>query len=110
MTTDPDADAAVLPPEGAAPEARSRRFGEWPLAIVMAVILAGLAVVASGHFRRGTVVLSFGVALALFLRLLLPSREAGMLQVRSKRIDVAVLAVLAVGTGVLSLWVPPPST
>jgi hypothetical protein len=76
----------------------------------MAVVLAGLAVVASGHFRRGTVVLSFGVALALFLRLLLPSRDAGMLRVRSKRIDVAVLTVLAVGTGVLSLWVPPPST
>ena len=110
MTTDPDADAAVQPPDGAAPEARPRRFKEWPHAIVMAVVLAGLAVVASGHFRRGTVVLSFGVALALFLRLLLPSRDAGMLQVRSKRIDVAVLAVLAVGTAVLSLWVPPPST
>lgn len=110
MTTDPDADAAVTPPDGDAPEASSRRWGEWPLAIVMAVVLAGLAVVASGHFRRGTVVLSFGVALALFLRLLLPSRDAGMLRVRSKRIDVAVLTVLAVGTGVLSLWVPPPST
>ena len=28
----------------------------------------------------------------------------------SQRIDVAVLAVLAVGTGILSLWVPPPTT
>jgi hypothetical protein len=29
--------------------------------------------------------------------------------VRSKRVDVAVLAVLAVGTSLLALWVPPPS-
>lgn len=109
MSPDAGADAPVQPPAGAAP-ARSRRFGEWPIAVVLAVVLAGLAVVGSGHFRRGTVVLSFGIALALFLRLLLPSRDAGMLRVRSKRIDVAVLAVLAVGVGVLSLWVPPPST
>jgi len=110
MTPDAGADAPVQPPDGAAPDSRARRFREWPIAVVLAVALAGLTVVASGHFRRGTVVLSFGVALALFLRLLLPSRDAGMLRVRSKRIDVAVLAVLAVGMGVLSLWVPPPST
>ena len=41
MTSDPDADAAVTPPAGDAPEASSRRFGEWPLAVVMAVVLAG---------------------------------------------------------------------
>ena len=106
----PDADAPVQPPADAPRDREPRRFREWPIAVVLAVVLAGLAVVASGHFRRGTVVLSFGVALALFLRLLLPGTDAGMLRVRSKRIDVAVLAVLAVGVGVLSLWVPPPST
>jgi hypothetical protein len=83
---------------------------EWPTAVVTAVVLVGLVVVASGHFRRGTIVLSFGITLALFLRLLLSSSEAGLLAVRSKAIDVAVLAVLAAGTTLLALWVPPPST
>ncbi len=110
MTSDAGPEAPVQPPEDAAGEQGQRRFREWPIAVVLAVVLAGLAVVASGHFRRGTVVLSFGVALALFLRLLLPERDAGMLHVRSRRIDVAVLSVLAVGVGVLSLWVPPPTT
>jgi hypothetical protein len=87
-----------------------RRLAEWPIAVVLAVVLAGLAVVALGHFRRGTVVISFAVALALFLRILLSDADAGLLRVRSKRIDIAVLAVLAVGTGILSLWVPPPTT
>jgi uncharacterized membrane protein len=83
---------------------------EWPITATLTVVVIGLVVVASGHFRRGTVLLSFGVALALFLRLLLPSSEAGILAVRSKRVDVVVLAFLAVATSVLALWVPPPST
>ena len=82
---------------------------EWPLTVSLAVVVAGLLVVADGHFRRGTVVLSFGVTLALFLRLLLPSDRAGLLAVRSKKVDVLVLGVLAIGTSVMALWVPPPS-
>ena len=82
---------------------------EWPLATSLAVVLAGLLVVATGHFRRGTVVLSFGITLALFLRILLPSDRAGLLAVRSKKVDVVVLAALAAATSVLALWVPPPS-
>lgn len=98
-------DVDLAPPEGGeAP----RRFREWPIAVVLAVVAAGLGVVALGYFRRGTVVLAFGVTLALFLRLLLRNEDAGMLQVRSKRIDVVCLAVLAVAVGVLALWVPPP--
>ena len=54
----------------------SRLRGEWPLTSVLVVVAVGLVVVGDGHFRRGTVLLSFGVALALFLRLLLPSAEA----------------------------------
>ena len=88
--------------------ARLRR--EWPITLVLSVIVVGLAVVAAGHFRRGCVVVSFGVVLALFLRVLLPSADAGLLAVRSKKIDIVVLVVLALGTSVLSLWVPPPST
>ena len=51
----------------------------------------------AGTSAAGPSLLSFGVALALFLRLLLPSAEAGLLAVRSKRVDVVVLAFLAVG-------------
>jgi hypothetical protein len=82
---------------------------QWPITVVLAVVAAGLVVVAAGHFRRGTVVLSFGVTLALFLRLLLREQDAGLLRVRSKAIDVGVLLVLAVGTTLLALWVPPPT-
>ncbi|HET7901269.1 MAG TPA: DUF3017 domain-containing protein [Candidatus Nanopelagicales bacterium] len=82
---------------------------QWPIAASLGVVLVGLVVVGMGHFRRGTVLLSFGITLALFLRILLSQDDAGMLAVRSKKVDVLVLAVLAVGTSLLSLWVPPPS-
>jgi hypothetical protein len=82
---------------------------QWPIAASLGVVLVGLVVVGMGHFRRGTVLMSFGITLALFLRILLSQQDAGMLAVRSKKVDVLVLAVLAVGTSLLSLWVPPPS-
>jgi hypothetical protein len=82
---------------------------EWPLVTSLGVVVVGLLVVATGHFRRGTVLLSFGITLALFLRILLPSDRARLLAVRSKRVDVVVLAALAAATSVLALWVPPPS-
>ena len=52
---------------------------------------------------------SFAFVLAFFLRLLLPNSDAGLLAVRSRRVDLLVLGVLALSVSVLSLVVPPPS-
>jgi hypothetical protein len=82
---------------------------EWPLITVLGLVFIGLVVVVDGHFRRGCVVIAFAIFLALFLRVLLPASGAGLLAVRSKRVDVIVLTVLATATTVLSLWVPPPN-
>ena len=49
------------------------------------------------------------VMLAMFLRLLLPSSDVGMLAVRSRRTDVIVLAVLALGLSIFTYWVPAPN-
>ena len=49
------------------------------------------------------------VWLAFFLRLLLSDSDAGQLAVRSKRTDLVVLLVLAMGLSILALAVPPPS-
>jgi hypothetical protein len=94
---------------GAVDEPPRRRFREWPITVVLLVVAVSLVIVANGHFRRGCVLLAGAVVLAFFLRVLLPSQEAGMLAVRSRRVDVAVLGVLGLAVSVLSLWVPPPS-
>ena len=85
------------------------RFREWPISLVLLGIALSMIFVATDHFRRGSVVLAVSVVLAAFLRLFLPENQAGMLSVRSKSVDVAVMAVLGVGLTIFALWVPAPN-
>jgi len=92
-------------------ERRKRGFSmaQWPITIVLIGVALSLVVVEFWSFRKGSIMLSAFVTLALFLRWLLPDHEAGWLVVRSKRVDVIVLAVLAVGLTLMSFWVPNPT-
>ena len=82
---------------------------QWPLTVVLIALGGSLLLIATDHFRRGSVGLAASVMLAFFLRLLLPPSEAGLLAVRSKRVDAIVLGVLAIGLTVFALWVPAPN-
>jgi hypothetical protein len=55
---------------------------------------AGLAVVAGGDWRLGVRILAVALMAAAGLRLVLPARDAGMLAVRHRAVDVAVLALM----------------
>lgn len=88
---------------------RTRWFAQWPIAIVLTGVGIACLLIAFDYFRRGSVVLSASILLAAFLRLLLPEGEAGMLAVRSKRIDAAILGALGLGLAVFTFWVPAPS-
>jgi hypothetical protein len=79
---------------------------EWPILLVLAVVLVSMVVVVSGQFRSGCILLAGAVVLAFFLRLLLPGREAGMLAVRSRLVDLLVLGVLSGAVSALALLVP----
>ena len=81
---------------------------QWPIFVVLLGVAIALTLVALDYFRRGSIVLAGSVLLAAFLRLLLPDREAGLLVVRSRRVDVAVLGVLGTLLAVFAFWVPPP--
>jgi len=79
---------------------------QWiPLAVVLVIAAVGLLLVWS-NFRIGALTLAASVTTALLIRLLRNEADAGLLAVRAKYIDIAVLAVLAVGLIVLGLWVP----
>ena len=84
-------------------------FRQWPLSVSLSIVVAGLIVVADDHFLRGTVLIGFGVCVALFLRAVLPAERAGVLRVRSRTIDVLTLAFFGFGTVLAALVVPPPS-
>ena len=76
--------------------------------LVLSVFLLGLALMFV-DFRVGALVIAGAVVLALVLRIVLPTRQAGLLVVRTKAIDVTVLAILAAGLVILALIVPAPS-
>ncbi len=82
---------------------------QWPLMSVLFGLLASLVIVATDHFKRGSVLFAAFVVGAFLLRLVLPDRGAGWLAVRSRGIDLAVLAFLGLGLMVFALIVPPPS-
>ncbi len=84
-------------------------LAQWPIIVVLAGVAVACVMIAMDSFRRGCVVLSASVLVAAFLRLLLSDRDAGLLAVRSRRLDVAILLVLGIGLGVFTFWVPPPS-
>jgi hypothetical protein len=79
---------------------------EAPLLGALAGVAAGLAVGALHRWRLGALIVAAALLAACVLRLVLPTRRSGLLVVRSKRIDVAVLAGL--GTALLALaWSVP---
>ena len=72
----------------------------------MLIILAGLFVASLSEWRTGLRIVSAGLGLAAALRLVLPDRDAGMLAVRHRVLDVALLVILAVTLFVLVATIP----
>lgn len=82
---------------------------QWPLLVVVVGVLVGIGVVFLGEntWRLGCLLIGLSLVVGALERLLLPSREAGLLEVRSKAFDVAVLALAGVAVLTLSMVVPP---
>lgn len=91
------------------PPTKRNWLAEWPITLVLTGVAIAMIMIALDYFRRGSIVLSASVLLAAFLRLLLPDSDAGMLVVRSRKVDVLTLAVLGVGLTIFTFWVPAPS-
>jgi hypothetical protein len=81
---------------------------QWPLLVVVVGVIAGLVVVVLGDttWRAGSLLIGVSLLVGALERLVLPSRGAGLLQVRSKPFDVTVLALAGIGVLVLAVAVP----
>jgi hypothetical protein len=77
-----------------------------PLLAVLVAVGVGLGMVALEHWRRGLVVIGCSLVAAALLRLLLPVRRVGFLAVRSRTVDVVLLAGMGVAVVVAALTVP----
>lgn len=81
-----------------------RRFD--PLVGVVALVVAGLVVVAVHHPQVGMWIVCAALGGGAVLRVVLRERDAGSLVVRIRRLDVAVLGGLAIALGVLAAVTP----
>ena len=79
-----------------------------PLLAVLVVVGVGLVVVAFDHWRKGVVIMGVALIGAALLRLLLPVRRVGFLAVRSRPVDVVLLAVTGLAVTVIVLTIPFP--
>ncbi len=82
------------------------KLTEAPSSFVVAVAAAGLVLVSVGHWRQGTVVIGGAMLVGAGLRLLLPSRRAGSLVVRSRPFDTGLLLFLGLATIALAISIP----
>ncbi len=79
---------------------------QWPLFAVLVVVAVGLAMIAVEHWRRGLLVVGLALVGAGVLRLVLPVRQVGFLAVRSRAVDVVLMAGTGAAVAVLSVVVP----
>jgi len=98
----------TFPPQGSAAAASKGQpvpVRQWPIVIVLTIVAVGLAVTALNQFRPGVVTIGVALLIGCVLRLVLP--EVGMLAVRSRFTDIAVMGVLGVAIVLLALASEP---
>ena len=78
--------------------------------MLLATSTVGLWITARGDWRLGVRWLAVSLLVAAGLRLVLPARDAGMLAVRRRWVDVTLLTVVGVSLLVLTATIPdqPP--
>jgi hypothetical protein len=79
-----------------------------PLLGVLVMVGVGLLVLTFDHWRSGFVVVGLALMGAAVLRLLLPVRRVGFLAVRSRPVDVVLLAGAGLALTVIVLTIPFP--
>lgn len=79
---------------------------EWPTVLVFSSLAISVLIVLLDSFRAGALAFGASMALAFFFRLVLTDREAGMLKVRSRGVDLLILGLFAASITLLAFSVP----
>lgn len=90
-----------------AASARARSMNQWPLLAVVIGEAIGLVLVWVGHWRWGAMTMGASLCGGALLRLVLPRRVAGLLQVRGRVFDIVTLVGAGVLMMVLAVVIPP---
>jgi hypothetical protein len=82
-----------------------RRQWAWFVTVAIFGVGAMYAMLPTGHWRRGSAIMGFGLLVGAGLRWWLGDK-AGLLVVRARWLDVIAMLVMGVGITVLAFWVP----
>jgi len=80
---------------------------ELPILVVLAGFGAGVTLVGLHYWRKGLFVIGLALLFGGFIRLVLPTRRAGVLAVRGRTADVLTLASFGAAVVLISALVPP---
>jgi hypothetical protein len=58
-----------------------------PFAVVMLIVLIGIVRIVMYHWRQGTVLIGVALVVAAVIRILLSDQRAGLLAVRTRKVD-----------------------
>ncbi len=89
---------------------RRRWWQQWPIALVLALVVVGLALSGLHYVRKGPALVGAAALLGALLRAVLPDEDAGMLAVRRRAVDVAVLGGIGIATLLITLTIQPLSS
>lgn len=79
----------------------------WPLVISLGVFLVGFLAVVANHWRAGSVIMAGAMLLAGGARMVLPRHVSGLLVLRRRVVDVAIMLSLGISILIFALLVPP---
>ncbi len=96
---------AIRPPEET-PRRYPSTMGGMLYLLALVGVLAGLGIAVLDDWRFGVRVLALALGFAAACRLLLPTRQAGMLAVRHRLVDVGMLVAVAAGLFFLAGDIP----
>ena len=83
---------------------------QWPILAVFAVFLVAFGLVVTDYWRRGSLLIGIGVAVAAVLRLVLSDQRAGLLVVRRRATDFATMAVVSASVIYVAWTIDPLGT
>ena len=84
-----------------------RTIDQWPLALVLLGLAAGLVVLSFFEFRVGSVILGVAIIFGGALRLVLPRERVGLLAIRGRPIDLVTMFGLGIALTTVAVLVPP---
>ncbi|MFZ0835040.1 MAG: DUF3017 domain-containing protein [Mycobacterium sp.] len=83
---------------------------QWPILAVFGIFVVAFGLVVTNFWRRGSLLIGIGVAVAAVLRLVLSDKQAGLLVVRRRTTDFATMAVVCAAVIYIAWTIDPLGT